>query len=139
MRFVSGPWTVPANSEGEVCFATYFDFEQTGQVPTWAKTDCAGGALNAYSGECFASNRNMLTQDPQSHHSIISVYTGASLPSDPAWGEWVCLNGPNAGTTCDPTRIGIQVYDQPLIAPEQLADLAGRCCKDRPQSARAII
>jgi hypothetical protein len=109
VRFVSGPWTVPANSEGEVCFATYFDFEQTGQVPTWAKTDCAGGALNAYSGECFASNRNMLTQDPQSHHSIISVYTGASLPSDPAWGEWVCLNGPNAGTTCDPTRIGESV------------------------------
>jgi hypothetical protein len=111
-RFHSGPWTVEPNSEGEVCYATYYDLEkQAGGIPAWAKADCAGGALDDYEGECFAYNRRTLTQDPQSHHSIIDVYHGAAGPADPAWGEWTCLDGPHAGMSCDPEQIGISVLD----------------------------
>lgn len=112
VQFVSGPWTVAPNSENEVCFATYYDLEQTPEyLPEWAKTDCVGGVFSDYDGSCMASNSRTLTQDPQSHHSIIDVYVGSTSPFDPSWGEWQCLNGPSAGMACDPTRIGEPVAD----------------------------
>ena len=107
VRFVSGPWEVEPNSENEVCFATYYDLEKTPEyLPEWARTECAGGVFSDYDGTCMASNSRTLTQDPQSHHSIIDVYVGKTSPLDPSWGNWQCLNGPNKGMTCDPTRIG---------------------------------
>lgn len=107
MQAVSGPWTVESNTEDEVCFATYYDLEQTaGALPDWAKTECVGNVFGNYDGECFAYNKRVLTQDPQSHHSIIDTYVGASPVDDPSWGTWQCLNGPSEGMACDPTRIG---------------------------------
>jgi hypothetical protein len=107
VQFISGPWTVPPHSEGEVCYATYYDLARTpGLLPESAKVPCEGGPYEDYDGECFASNARTLTQDPQSHHSIISVYTGSASPLDPGWGQWQCLNGPSTGASCDPTRIG---------------------------------
>ncbi|MCZ6828892.1 MAG: DUF4214 domain-containing protein [Gammaproteobacteria bacterium] len=110
VQFVSGPWTVVANSEKEVCFATYYDLAQAPEyLPEWAKVACEGSVYADYDGECFAHNVSTLTQDPQSHHSIITTYVGSTSPLDPAWGEWQCLNGPHAGTSCDPTKIGVPV------------------------------
>jgi hypothetical protein len=107
IQLVSGPWALEANSENEVCFASYYDLSKIpGALPDWAKVPCTGGVYSEYDGECFAYNDQVLTQDPQSHHSLIDVYTGSSSPLDPGWGEWQCLNGPSAGMSCDPTRIG---------------------------------
>ncbi len=110
VQFVSGPWTVEADSENEVCYATYYDLEQTpGLLPDWAKTECEGSIYADYDGTCMAINSQILTQDPQSHHSIIDVYVGTATPLDESWGEWQCLNGPSAGAACDPTKIGVPV------------------------------
>ncbi|MFT6367920.1 MAG: hypothetical protein ACJARI_003379 [Bacteroidia bacterium] len=112
VQFLSGPWPVFPESEKEVCFATYYDLEKTPKfLPESAKTPCEGGAYVDYDGSCMAINSSTLTQDPQSHHSIIDVYVGASSPLDPSWGSWQCLNGPSKGMTCDPTRIGEPVAD----------------------------
>jgi len=60
-------------------------------------TDCAEGDTctafvknaNHAGYDCFAYDRSVLHQDPQSHHSIIQLYTGAYLAGDPAsWGTW---------------------------------------------------
>jgi hypothetical protein len=110
VQFVSGPWTVEANSENEVCFATYYDLGQMpGYLPEDAKAPCEGASFADYDGECFAYNESTLTQDPQSHHSIITAYVGDTSPLDSSWGEWHCLNGPHQGSACDPTRIGVPV------------------------------
>jgi hypothetical protein len=107
IQLVSGPWSVEANSENEVCFASYYDLSKTpGALPDWAKVPCTDGVYSDYDGECFAYNEQVLTQDPQSHHSLAYVYLGSSSPLDDVWGSWQCLNGPNAGAVCDPTRIG---------------------------------
>jgi cysteine-rich repeat protein len=71
--------------------------------------------------ECFAWNRQVLRQDPQSHHSIISIYTGAADASNPSWGVWSrksddpadpCYpvhwpdpNSPPVECLCDPTAV----------------------------------
>ncbi len=110
VQFISGPWTVRANSEKEVCFATYYDLNQVpGALPAESIVECEGNQFRNYEGECFASNARTLTQDPQSHHSIIYSYTGAASALDPGWGEWQCLNGPHQGESCDPTQIGVPV------------------------------
>ncbi|MFT5484437.1 MAG: hypothetical protein ACI9GW_003102 [Halieaceae bacterium] len=107
VQLVSGPWAVQPDSENEVCYATYYDLEKTpGLLPEWAKTSCEGGIFDDYTGSCFAVDSQTLTQDPQSHHSIINVYVGTTPVDDPSWGEWQCLNGPSVGMSCDPTRIG---------------------------------
>ena len=112
VQFVSGPWTVDANSENEVCYATYYDLDQQpGALPEWAKVDCATEGLGRHDGECFAYKQQVLTQDPQSHHSLIYGYVGAGDTTDPGWGQWQCLNGPHAGTSCDPTQIGVPVSE----------------------------
>jgi len=112
VQFISGPWTVESNSENEVCFATYYDLDKiAGAVPDWAKVECSGGAYKNYDGECFAYNKQAFTQDQQSHHSIINSYVGTTSPLDSSWGQWQCLNGPSAGMTCDPTRIGEPVSE----------------------------
>ena len=81
VQFVSGPWTVLADSENEVCYATYYDLEKIpGVLPEWAKNECEGGIYSEYDGSCFAYKTRTLTQDPQSHHSIIDAYVGAASP-----------------------------------------------------------
>jgi hypothetical protein len=85
-------WILPAQSEDEVCFASYYDF--TGQIPA--------DSLNA-DGTKFRINGSQIRQDPLSHHLISSVYEGAAAPTDPVWGAYSCKGGPLDGVPCDPT------------------------------------
>ncbi len=153
------PWKIPPrdpsilghDGEDEVCYATWYDFSAT--IPASARTACprycsisrAGCQQDADCGtgqtcvkpfgdapECFYYNKSELTQDPDSHHSIIHLYTGAyditatiftcsagtnrgkmcdpSAPNcpggtcngTPAFGPFACLGGANEGQTCDP-------------------------------------
>jgi hypothetical protein len=101
-QHVAGPWSVPAHSENEVCFATYYDLSDS--APDWAQFPCE---IWGDPHTCVGFTRRQLSQDAQSHHSIITVYTGASGPSDPAWGEWRCAGGAHEGSACDPTQFGV--------------------------------
>jgi hypothetical protein len=105
-QHVAGPWNVPAHSENEVCFATYYDL--TDAAPDWARFPCE---LQGDEHTCVGFKRRQLSQDGQSHHSIISVYTGATSPLDGAWGAWRCAGGPLEGTSCDPTRLGVSAEE----------------------------
>jgi len=103
------PWPLPAESEDEICMATYYDFTATGLVPESAKISCALGGANNPSGECFQWHTQKLVQDPQSHHSIIHLYTGSSDTTDAGWGNWTRKfqddSDPQHGTACSPTAV----------------------------------
>ena len=100
-QHVSGTWTVDADSEAEVCFVTYYDLSDS--APDWARFPCE---LNGDSQTCVGFKRRQLSQDAQSHHSIINVYSGAATPSDPKWGAWRCVGGALDKKACDPLRLG---------------------------------
>ena len=99
VQFYSGGWFLPAESEDEVCYATYYDFRDV--VPQDARIPCPPNW--GQGRECFTYGRDELAQDAQSHHSIINIFTRDSDPLGDEWGEWTCLNGPIAGAACDPT------------------------------------
>ena len=101
-QHVAGSWTVKPNAENEVCFATYYDLSAS--APEWAKVPCTIGGREQ---TCVAYNRRELSQDSQSHHSIVSIYAGNFDASDPAWGKWTCSEGDHAGAACDPTKLGV--------------------------------
>lgn len=88
-------WILPARSEDEVCFASYYDF-----------TDLIPAAALSPDGTKFRANRSQVRQDPLSHHLISSVYEGAAGPTHPAWGTYSCKGGPLDGAPCDPTAAG---------------------------------
>jgi hypothetical protein len=112
LQFHAPPWTIPPaqpnglNGEGEVCYATYFNV--TDRIPAEARTPCPefwGGP----SKNCYFFNRTELTQDPNSHHSIIHMYRGAydlawepSKPGDTLGFRFQCHGGPSDGSKCDP-------------------------------------
>jgi len=101
-QHAAGPWPVKANSESEVCIATYYDLSES--APEWARFPCdIGGKMQT----CVGYNRRELSQDAQSHHSIINVYGGEVGPTDPSWGEWKCAGGASEGAACDPTKLGV--------------------------------
>ena len=102
VQFYSGGWALPAESENEVCFASYYDFSE--QVPPEFRLPCGEGFEPGR--ECFAFWRSELAQDGLSHHSIISVYKPESDPTGGDWGEWTCLGGDRDGSPCDPTVAG---------------------------------
>jgi hypothetical protein len=101
IQFYAGGWDLGAESEDEVCFATYYDFSEV--VPAEYRVDCPQYGEGR---ECFAFRRNELAQDGQSHHSIIDVYVPKSDPNGDDWGPWQCLGGERAGEACDPTAPG---------------------------------
>lgn len=101
VQLYAGGWDLGAESEDEVCFATYYDFSDV--VPDEYRVDCPEYGDNR---ECFAFRKNELAQDGQSHHSIIDVYTRESDPKGDDWGPWQCLGGERAGEPCDPTIRG---------------------------------
>lgn len=101
-QHAAGPWSVKANAEDEVCFATYYDLSS--EAPEWARFPCEIGGREQ---TCVGYNRRELSQDAQSHHSIINVYGGEVGPTDPSWGEWRCAGGEAEGTSCDPTKLGV--------------------------------
>ena len=98
VQFYAGGWELDAESEDEVCFATYYDF--TDRVPPEYQVDCPEYGEGR---KCFAFRRNELAQDGQSHHSIINIYVPESDPNGGDWGPWECLGGDRAGEACDPT------------------------------------
>ena len=108
VQLYSPPWTIQAHGEGEVCFSSYYDF--SAQVPPELQFPCPtvwGGS----SKQCFAYKRTELTQDPNSHHSILRLYRGASSITDPNFGTYTCHGGDHAGMPCDPTGVGIAAPD----------------------------
>jgi hypothetical protein len=84
-------WILPARSEDEVCFASYYDVSS--QVPASALTE---------DGLRFRYKRNQLRQDPLSHHLIVFDYNGTASPTDPRWGTYRCRGGDRDGQRCDP-------------------------------------
>jgi hypothetical protein len=102
----SGPWPLKAGSEHEVCYGTYYDL--TDEAPDWARVDCDS---NAAQQGCVAYRKHQLTQDAQSHHSVVFGYGGMAAATDPAWGSWQCGGGELAGTKCDPTKPKVAVKD----------------------------
>ena len=107
IQFYSGAWSLPAESENEVCFVNYYDY--TDSVPNEQKIPCPeeyGGPTR----ECFTYKNFLLAQDPQSHHSIIESYV--AHPDKPGqwdplnteyWKNWQCTGGANDGMDCNPT------------------------------------
>ncbi len=122
---VAGPWSVEANSENEVCFATYYDLSAS--APDWAKLPCDLGA----SKTCVGYKRRQLSQDAQSHHSIINIYTGTTAATDPSWGPWRCAGGALAGTACDPTQIAVSATQGGADCGE------GSVCQSEPKKTTA--
>jgi hypothetical protein len=86
-------WQLPANTEDEVCFASYYDV--TDQVP------------EKYRGPngTFRFNFEKIRQDPLSHHLIVDYYIGDLAPGDPIWGAYTCRGGERDGESCEPTDL----------------------------------
>jgi hypothetical protein len=123
VQLYSPPWTIPANGEGEVCFAVPYDF--TASVPAEHRFPCPddwGGAGE----ECFAIGRLELTQDPNSHHSILRSYRGAYDLTHPGWGAFTCRGGDADGQPCDPAALDVPA---PL----------GGDCGERSACAGAVV
>jgi hypothetical protein len=89
------PWRLPARSESEICFTTYYDF--TGQVPE---------RFLSPGGTKFRYERNEIRQDPVSHHLIVNLYEGTSSVTDRVWGTYHCRGGERNGLGCEPTDPG---------------------------------
>jgi hypothetical protein len=103
VQFHAPPWTIRPKSEDEVCYATYQDL--TSQIPDEFKVPCPpfwGGP----SETCFYFNHTELTQDPNSHHSIIHIYRGTFPATDDGF-AFRCFGGPQDGQKCDPTIAGV--------------------------------
>lgn len=109
VQFISGGWALPAQSEDEVCYVTYYDYAD--RIPEEFKLPCP----EAYGGDtrlCFAYLAMQLIQDPQSHHSIVESYVPPVDkrhewdPNNEAWKNWQCVGGDKAGMPCDPTDFG---------------------------------
>lgn len=122
-QHVAGPWVVAANSESEVCFATYYDL--SADAPDWARLPCT--LFNENPRECVGFKKRQLSQDAQSHHSIIQVYAGATAASDPSFGRWRCAGGDSIGVACDPTRSGVP-------AAQGGADCGMGVCQSEPKT-----
>lgn len=106
VQVLQTPWPLPAQTENEICMSTFYDFTAPGLVPASAKTPCPWGATTTNpTGECLLWHHQTLSQDPQSHHSIIEFYRGTADWNDSGWGSWTYKGGPNDGQTCNPTAI----------------------------------
>lgn len=87
-------WVMPAGSEDEVCFASYFDISE-GIPAKYLSED----------GLRFRFRRNQIRQDPLSHHLIINYYAGTAPYDHSSWGEYRCRGGEREGETCAPTDL----------------------------------
>ena len=145
VQFYSPPWPIKPfdpvlgqNGEDEICQATFYDFSD--RVPAEVRlskddprcrywtgrcsndnehctedADCNGGGTCAGREDCFFFNHTELTQDPNSHHSIIHIYRGRHLPGSAEWtqgfGPFRCREGARANQACDPTGSADQCPD----------------------------
>ena len=81
-----------AETETEVCFATYYDV--TDRVPARFKDP-----TNTF----FYSGQDVTRQDPHSHHlTILDSGIPETLIQDPSFGTWTCVGGGRDGAECDP-------------------------------------
>jgi len=92
VQLVMPPADVPAQTENEVCFATFYDF--TDAVPEEYKTP---------DGENFYIERDDTRWDPHSHHLVI-IHSGLddSLTTHESFGTWTCIGGASEGSDCNP-------------------------------------
>lgn len=140
VQFQQTPWDLPTG-EDEVCMSTYYDVSSVVPdgaklpcppdfavqhscsnalaTPCTSDAECPGGTCTGYlknynnpTNECFVYHKQTLLQDPQSHHSIIQLYTGAYGLDDPGWGDWTTKLEPTDpnyasqnGEPCDPTQV----------------------------------
>jgi hypothetical protein len=110
LQFVLPEWPLPAATEREVCFASYYDF-----------TDSVPDEFKSGDGESFFVESYDLRQDPHSHHLIIMNYNGSADVDHAAFGEWTCLGGEDDGMACAPKTPGVcgtgycisQILDRP--------------------------
>ena len=95
VQFAMPPWNLPAHSEYELCFATYYDI--SGVVPEQFQDP---------SHTYFRFSGQELRQDPQSHHLILNL-SAATVDQihDPSFGDWTCNGGETPGQICEPTNI----------------------------------
>lgn len=121
LQFHAPPWEIPAKGEDEICYATYYDVDA--QVPDDMKAPCDEERFGP-GKTCFIYNRTELTQDPNSHHSIIHIYLGAYPASHPGFG-FTCSGGASDGQACDP----------------QIANACGTggACLGKPKSSLACL
>ncbi|MFP6605322.1 MAG: hypothetical protein VCC19_01990, partial [Myxococcota bacterium] len=111
VQFLSTAWELPAGSEDELCYATYYDLTATNLVPEEDQLDCGYGSTNNPSGKCFYYNQRILRQDAQSHHSIIQLYAGdTEIDNSGAFGDFTYKpnypNEPGAPSgPCDPMQV----------------------------------
>lgn len=92
VQYVMPPHDVPAESEREICFATYYDFRD--EIPP--------EYMDA-ERENFYINGSKLREDPFTHHN---VFFYAPLDADqyaaPEFGDWSCIGGDQDGASCVP-------------------------------------
>ncbi len=94
VQLVMPPWPLPAASEAEVCFASYYDLRD--QVPDEFKSE---------DGAFFYYDSYEIRQDPSSHHLLVQAPSAALQGEyiDPSnVSGWACVDGSSAGETCDP-------------------------------------
>ncbi len=82
---------LPAHSETEVCFTSYYDFSDI--VPPESLTE---------DGKFFVARGTGDRADPLTHHQTVNAYQGATPIDDPIWGAFTCKHGPREGESCDP-------------------------------------
>lgn len=94
VQLVMPRYTLPASSELEVCFASYFDFSDV--VPDEFKSE---------DGAFFYYDAFEIRQDPTSHHLLVQAPTAMLQGEyvDPsAVSGWACVDGQRDGEPCDP-------------------------------------
>jgi cysteine-rich repeat protein len=96
IQFEMPPFELPASSEVEVCFASYYDF-----------TDLVPARFKDPTGQFFYTNGEDLRQDPQSHHlQLLYSRVPEARIHDPAFGAWTCKGGSRDGELCEPLDPG---------------------------------
>lgn len=94
VQLVMPTFNVPASSESERCFASYYDV--CDQVPAELLSKVRGYDM-------FAFDSRELRMDPGSHHLILNFSTvSPDRLDDPSYGGFTCHGGELEGQTCDP-------------------------------------
>jgi len=93
VQLVMPQYLLPAASEHELCFASYYDISD--QVPA---------ELLSADGKTVRVKAMEMRQDPQSHHLLVDWVNPEVIDvDDPAFGPWTCKGGSQAGQACEPT------------------------------------
>lgn len=92
IQFRVPEFDIPAASELEYCYASYYDISD--QVPEEYQDP---------TGTSFYFGGQELRMDAQSHHIILNLASiDPSQLGDPSFGNWACRGGQRAGEECDP-------------------------------------